>query len=712
MFSEQGVLEALARFKDKYKWVPTEHSVDEVDRVNAHFKTLYHTQNNGDVFFDDSQLTKPLQRWIKNERALCAIDTKYFLTRYFWLTENEIQRFTFRSGQSAFYNVLQTLEQRGFSQEVQCLKARKQGISTLVEGIMTWFALYVPGARCSIASADDQKTTVMMDMMYGALEHIPWWITPTQTKDKRSGKALLQFSRIGTSIVVQSGSMKGGIGQGTTPNKVHSSEVCDYTDPVAQLEEGLFKAVPSMPNVFIVLESTGNGNTGWWADQWRHNKEKYWEGRSRFLPLFLPWFMTPELYPTSHWVQKFPFPGDWRPTEAVDKMTAKCEAYVKATPMLSGLLGKNWRLPDVQKWYWQFNWEDAVARRQEKSWTRQMPCDDYEALIGENDSVFDHQTIIEVNTNRKKGIEVYGILGEGIAEKHDPPVEEVEKDQPRIMIPWRTVHDVRLEWVLMPLGGNPESSSYSPLKKLLVYQEPQEDALYSIGIDTGFGVGGDRTVICVNRFGLDAVPDMQVAEFAADDITNVEVYAWAMAIAAWYGQYMEDGQTPRFVIEQRRKYGDSCYHALKLHGFRNHHHFREYDKKTLRPVPHQNAREGWWTNEWSRPLLLGTFKHAVENGWYVINSRWTLHEIEALEQIVGSTGKIRQDHRADEHDDRIFAAAMAYFTFHDNDLMAERSKKKYSKATEEGWDIDYRPWTMSVPNPQAEEFFASLEERY
>ena len=127
---------------------------------------------------------------------------------------------------------------------------------------MTHTALYVPGARCSIGSADDQKTAVMMDMMYGALEHIPWYLRPTQTKDKRSGRALLQFARIGTSIVVQHGAMRGGIGQGTTPNKIHMSECCDFTNWKAQIEEGLFKAVPSMPYVLMVLESTGNGNTG------------------------------------------------------------------------------------------------------------------------------------------------------------------------------------------------------------------------------------------------------------------------------------------------------------------------------------------------------------------------------------------------------------------------------------------------------------------
>ena len=55
--------------------------------------------------------------------------------------------FSFRSGQTVFYNVLCELDNMGVSKEIFCLKARKQGISTLVEGILSWFSLFVPGSK-------------------------------------------------------------------------------------------------------------------------------------------------------------------------------------------------------------------------------------------------------------------------------------------------------------------------------------------------------------------------------------------------------------------------------------------------------------------------------------------------------------------------------------------------------------------------------------
>src|SRR5262249_42051841 len=145
----------------------------------------------------------------------------------------------------------------------------------------------------------------------------------------------------------------------------------------------------------------------------------------------------------------------------------------------------------------------------------------------------------------------------GIKERHDPPPIEVDNSRSRIAINWSTPNGIPLEWMLMPLRDDPESPKYNPLKKLIVYERPKKGERYSVGIDPGTGVGGDRTAICVTKTGYESFPDVQVAEFASDDIGNVEIAAWATAIAAWYSQFYEEGETVRIIIEQKRKYGDS-----------------------------------------------------------------------------------------------------------------------------------------------------------
>ena len=74
MYSPRIVLEKLARFKAKYGWMPVEHSIEEIDRVNAHMKTLYRKDAKGDLIFDDAQLTSSFGA-VDSERACDVHDS-------------------------------------------------------------------------------------------------------------------------------------------------------------------------------------------------------------------------------------------------------------------------------------------------------------------------------------------------------------------------------------------------------------------------------------------------------------------------------------------------------------------------------------------------------------------------------------------------------------------------------------------------------------
>lgn len=709
MYSEKIILQKLERFQAKYGWLPIRHSLSDVIEMNAYIKSLNEIGKDGLPYFDEAKLTPKLKRWIDNERAMCAIDCAYYLTRYHFISaDNQIMRFTFRSGQRVFYSVCSQLEEQGKSIQIQVLKARQQGMSTLVEGMMTHRALFVPGVKCSIASANDQKTIVMLGMMYTALEHLPWWLPPKQTKDRRSGAAILEFAHIGSSVVVQSGAMRGGIGQGTTPTSVHLSEVADYTNPEIQIEEGLFRAIHPSPEILMILESTGNGNTNWWAELWKTNKENYiTTGTAQLIPVFIPWFMTPELYPTQTWLRENPLPANWEPVlQETRAMTAKCEAYARNTKIIRDALPPDWSLPITQQWFWETKYIYAKKRRLERSWIRHMPCDDIEALIGEHDMAFDWDTLTAIDKHRERGYSIYGILGEGIAEKHDPLPIEVDPLLVRRSASWTDPKGQQYEWFFMPLICQPEHKDFDPLKKLFVYEYPKQGADYAIGVDTAQGGGGlDRSVISVAKTGRDSFPDIQVAEFACDDITVTEIYAYVAAIAAFYGQYMEPGFHPKLCIEQRRKAGDTCQHQLILMGMKRHHVMIAYDRKTNKPKPGPHSRLGFFTGTWSRPMLLNVFKYAIEGGWYVMNSKWLLNESENFEQKENTSGKTRMDHQHGKHDDRIFAAAMSYFTMHDLDVMIERSKLKYNSTPEDNfYVIDYSPFYPQAMSTTSEEW--------
>lgn len=678
---------------------------------------VFELDSKGNIFQTRS-LSKTEARFIANERAMCAASCHYFLTRYYWIkAKNRIIRFSFRQGQWILWQMLCELDRQGVSKMLQILKARQLGISTLAEGIGTWESQFIPGVAAQIGSGDGQKTQIMLGMMTLAIDQLPVWLPPTQTRAKiASDRALLEFSRIGSMIMVQPGSMRGGMGQGATPTFVHLSECSQYTDPVTQLDEGLFKALHEGPELVVLLESTGDAqhkSSWWWKQQWIANRDNYWSGGADFLPVFLPWHTTPELYP-GPWLKKHPLAGDFFPNDDTQAHIRRAEAYVRNTPMLAKILGSDWTLPIEQQWYWQYKHEDHKRRRVEKSWYRQMPCDDFEALIGERDKIVGNDTL-EVMTKTEVPLEeipVYMLAGDGVPDKHEPPPSIVwygVDAPPRLVCGHTTPRNEHLEWMFVPLLPTP-GKAFDPLEKFLIFEEPQPGFDYSIGWDTGTGVGGDRSVLTVTRHGTDAEPDVQVAEYASDSVSLDDIYVWGCAAASLYSRHMTEKPHPKIVIEMKRKFGDGPYHVARLMGYRRWHEWGHgFDRKTFDQHVGKRGRIGWYTNEWSRPLLLSRFFGAVENGWYVVKSKWLAAEIAGMEQKVTESGKTRADHERGEHDDRVFAAAMSYFSLHQNDVMVERLKKRYENPSDGGILIETGVAAHSIIIPGESWYLSKLK---
>lgn len=717
-FAPEIVEERLQRFRKEYGWKPQPHSIDEVDDWTKRLSTAFEIDQKGNIY-QTRDLTKQEAHFIANERAMCVASASYFLTRYYWIkTKNRIIRFAFRQGQWILWQMLCELDRMGVSKMLQIMKARQLGISTLAEGIARWTSMFIPGVAAQIGSSDGQKTQIMLGMVLLASEMLPPWLPPTETRSKtKSDRGLMEYEKIGSLIMIQHGAMRGGMGQGATPTFVHLSELSQYTDPVKQLDEGLFKALHEGPELIVLLESTADPShksAWWWKEQWITNRDNYWSGRAKFLPVFLPWHTTPELYPGEDWLRKFPMPADFKPHEDTIASVRRAEAYVRTTPMLAKVIGKDWIMPIEQQWFWQFNYDDHKRRRVEKSWFRQMPGDDYEALTGERDKIVGEDTIEVMDRSKRMIAETpaYMLVGDGITEKYEPDESLVwygDDSAPRIKCHWTYTpragkHEEKLEWMFVPLKpaiaeGMSErerraaEAVFDPLEKFLIWEEPQEGYDYGIGWDTGTGVGGDRSVVSVNRKGAsEAEPDVQVAEFTSDSIPLDQICWWGCGAAALYAKYMKEKPHPKIAIEMKRKYGDLPYHQTKLVGFRRWHEWGwGFDRKTWQEHVKAHGRVGWFTNEWSRPLLLSAFFGAVENGWYLVRSKWLAQEIAEMEQRVTESGKPRADHEAGKHDDRVFAAAMSYFTLHQCDVMAERMKKRYDAPSGEALVIEHGP---------------------
>lgn len=691
MYSPLIVDERLQLARSEFGFAPLYHSVEEVDAFEQALKAQ------GKYEYDDTgaptrviNLSASDAQHILNEQVLCMCDAVYWLTRYAHIKteENIIKRFRLRIPQRLLFDIICDLEELRVSIEILILKARQLGMSTLVELLIAHRIIFSYGINAVIGSADQTKTALMANMLFLAYDHCPKWLVPQYTRRVESDRGMLVFGSMASGVSFQHGAQTSGIARGTTPTLYHLSEAASFTDPVNQIEASLFKAVHASPGVFGILESTGEGDKGWWPDTYRHAKVNWPLRRSRLCPLFLPWFCGTDIYPTPTWLRMRPVPIDWLPHRDTKLHVAKAELYVRSDKLLSKHLGSAYRMPREQQWFWEVEHEQAKAKNIESVFLQEMAGDDEEALQRSSESVFGHQTIEEINLHRKRDYECFTLTGQSIEESHEVAPEYYDRTRERIPVQYKSTKDT-YRWELIPL--RPESLRENESEDvdgiLLIFHHPKPGVSYSIGVDTSEGKGQDSTVISVWTTGRRGESDIQVAEFASSRVNHVEAFAFILVIAAYYKTHMATGITrwkePYLSIEQVAAVGDTAQLQLARMGYQNFHRMARYDSsvKRIRRQKLSGGKRGWYTFAYTRAMLTGNFVHAAQNGWAEINSPWLVGEMKEFEVHVTSSGKEKLEHADDSHDDRIFAAAMAIFCPHDLDVLANRSKKRFVAET-------------------------------
>jgi hypothetical protein len=707
MYSEKIVLANLDEFSRREGWQPVYHTFEQIEEFKQYIDSIIKKDTNGRNMRIElnreltAKRAKEIRRWIENEQVLCCFDSHYFETRYAWICDEkgDIFKFQNRKAQEIFDNIIAEFDAQQVAIELLILKARQQGITTKTALKFLHRMLFMPHTQAVMGSVDEKKSELISRIIETCIERTPWWLLPQRTTDRIK---LIGFVN-GSILSVQSGSQATGIAQGWTPTCVHVSEIGDIPNPKKTLEEGLLRATHPTRKLFQVWEGTGAGNTGYQADKWRAAKEDWPLGKSRLCPVFIPWPMAPDLYPEADWIRKFPVPGGFRPLEVTRKHVQRCELFIRNTPYLAKVAGKHWKMPVEQQWFWQFNYEEAVKSHTQKVWLSQMPADDYEALQGKNDLVFDSIVIDTAREDRRRTVQAYAITGDSIDDGFEPEDADIDYGKERIRVVWNSHRGQKFEWIMVPLRPFDEDDERKSLDKILIFEDPNmapghegDPQDYSIGIDTADGLGHDdedRSVCSIARSMKGENCDYQVAEFTSNRVNAPQMVGFAACLAAYYGENTIDPRGAKFAIEQRERPGDDCQLQLKLMGFSHHHIDIRYDNKQVKE--NKGTKEGIFMHGWFRPMLMMRFTDAIQNGWYKPQSPYLLQELQSLERKVAKSGKSRMEHQSGKHDDRVMAAAHSYWTRHALDVLAERSQKRYAPPVSKKPELDLSWCTSS-----------------
>ena len=637
---------------------------------------------------ETGRLARPLRpdevRWVRNERIVSQCDFRYWSERYAWIKNwvDQPMLFSPNVAQKIKLDIWGELEASGKAISEMDLKGRQLGVTSITELAVGHRVQFYSHVNAVIASADPDKSYKMSQIIEFCWKNSPWWLMPKATK-YNTGE-LIEFGEQDSGISIQHGSQFNGIARGTTPTICHLSEVVDFKDPDKSIDASLLRAMHESPWMFLVLESTALGRRNWWHKTWEYAVEHWKDGRSRLCPVFLPWYVGTDIYPTKTWLRSRPIPRNWKPKDLTVKHAERARDYVYANPLLFKHLaeGRHWEMPREQMWYWEVNRAEYEAKGELALWLSEMPGDDREAFQSTHQSVFSVQTINEYRDSIRPPVGVFGILGaeSEIPVRLQPESSELNHKLPVLTVKanWNQKSPHEYKFVPMKFTGY---SGYDPTGKLFVWEMPEDGYEYGIGIDTSDGIGLDRSVISVIRKGTMAKQDALVAEFASAYINAFDLWPMAMAIGTFYSTKRKGKiRQAKMVIECNRN-GESTQMELRKRGWSYFHQWLRYDRKRLDES--KATRLGWFTVQWSRDLMMDHLVKFIRDGWFEANSPWFVEEMAELERDIE---KQKISAASGGFDDRIMATGIALLSLHvmelrgPSTLMAEERAKRQGPA--------------------------------
>lgn len=699
-------LNAKAKAAGKAEWTPTYHSLAQIDHAIAHLDGLWD--------HDTKQLRRPLtadeSAFITNERRICALDMRgYWLRQYHWIInwQQQPQRFIPNVAQNILLDLWAERERAELAIWMLGLKARRLGMSTISEAAVQHRFQFHRHSNCVVASADPTKSIEMAGMIGFSLEHQPWWLLP-QGKPKISQGMPVEFPDIDTSLTIQAGNQFTGVARGSTPNVVHLTEMSSWPNAREQIDGSLMRAIVDSPNVFAIMETTAWGTGNWTHETWMNAKKELAAGTSRIVPVFLPWFVGTDLYPSAADLRARPIPQTWNPSDRVIQHAERARQYVVSNPLLFKYLAKgnrDWTMPREQMWFNEIEYNSARAKKELNIFLSEMPADDFEAFQSPNLPIIDPEILIGYNERTRQPLGVYTIIGPDIPPALVAPRRQFDFSKPSIEIRTRDLVpklDVKYQLVPLKFEGYP---IFEPDLRLLIWEWPDPSQSYGVGVDTSEGIGQDRAVLEVLREATPQRGPGQVAEWASAYVTAFQLWPLVMAVGCLYSTYKASAGRRvqcRLAIEAWAN-GSATQYELQKRGWTNFHPWKAYDNRKVRKDADVN-KLGVYTNVNFRMQMFDMLLTHLSEEAIDFPSPYLVHELSRLER---RNGNLKVEAASGEHDDRVMAIGFPLFSLHMGKAPQRqfaRKRVEYVPGSEEEIRPNYPVWQPNdqcrdIPNP-------------
>jgi hypothetical protein len=279
--------------------------------------------------------------------------------------EGNFSAFRMNSSQIRIVSAIQSQRKKGLPVRIVILKSRQLGISTLSQAVLFAFCSQRGVSQGLVLADDDEGASdifKMNEIFYECLSRDHPHLAPERS---RSDERRMEFAHTKSSIRIETAKNRSA-GRKYTYRYAHLTEVAFYPR-FKELMAGLLPSIPDQPETILILETTANG-LGEFHEFWKEKSRAAEEGRTDWIPLFLPW--------KDHAEYQRPFPSQGFRDRFLETMS-RDEKDIQARFNLS-LEQMNWRRHQVEDLY----------NGDEEKFSTEYPLTDREAFKSTSRRVF------------------------------------------------------------------------------------------------------------------------------------------------------------------------------------------------------------------------------------------------------------------------------------------------------------------------------------
>lgn len=612
--------------------------------------------------YEQGILNPDEKAWILNERALARYDYLYFLTRY-WHIETADNRLVLLNPNFAQQGQIRQkamLEEKGLGVEIQNLKARQVGVTTETEADVAHRVTFFSNVNAIVASSNPAKSGTMAGKMDTGWDNLPVFFKPQIGRWNAHYK---EFAGINSGVEIGSGAQFNGLARGQTPTVYHCSELSEWNDPRADIDNAMLRAIHTNSETLGILESTAMMMNDWWHNNWKQASA----GKNRFTPRFYGWYLAPNFYPTPTDLMKFPIPGDWIVPDYALKYAEKCRQYVLQDEVVREIVGSSWQMSREQLWFYCREYEAAKERHSLNDFLREMPGTADEAWQVTGYSIFDSEILQNSYQGCKQPVGIYGwrASSETIPLRLQASDRDIDTEKAPIEIECEWTPGHKIEGTLVPLKwkGYGSYEDAEGRDKLFIWEMPRIGHEYGISIDTSEGIGQNQSVMQGIRKQTTREFSEQVFEYSSTWVNPIDLINMGMLIGTLFSPPDRSGNLRQAkLIAEVKSESDITQFEMTKHGWYNFHSYVSIDQVNM-DIGHQR-KKGWYTTPWSRKRIMAWFIYCLKSQTVILNSPWLLNECKTLHKDMYEQA-LRAE--AGAQDDRVMAWSFGWYSLHELD---------------------------------------------